>query len=84
MRRHKWGIWWLLLLAWNAANLGTNLTRGRYWWALAAATTAVWCAVLAYRRLTERRVTVTIRTVNGHRVINFGDDVVIRNETPKP
>jgi len=63
VRRHKWGIFWLVMLAWNGESLGGNLYRGRYWWVLAAGITAVMCAVMAYRDLTKLRVgsvTITI------------------------
>ena len=64
MRRHKWGIWWLVILAWNAANFGSDITRGRYWWALVAFAGASVCAAMAYIRLTEHseaRLTITVR-----------------------
>ena len=62
MKRHKWGILWLVLLAWNGESLGGNLNQGRYWWAVAAAASAVMCAVMAYRDLTKvPSITLTIR-----------------------
>jgi len=64
MRRRKWGIWWLFLLAWNAANFGKDTITGRPWFALLAFVMAVLCAVLAYHELTrhsEARFTITVR-----------------------
>jgi hypothetical protein len=63
VKRHKWGIFWLVMLAWNGESLGGNLNQCRYWWALLAFVTAVMCAVMAYRDLTKPRVgsvTITI------------------------
>ena len=60
MRRHKWGIWWLVMLTWNGESLGANLYRGRYWWALSALAVAVMSATMAYRDLTKTSRTVTI------------------------
>ena len=54
MRRHKWGIWWLVIFAWNAADFGSDMAKGRNWWALASIVAAVWCAVMAYHDLTLR------------------------------
>jgi hypothetical protein len=60
MSDHKWGIWWMVLFAWNAADFGSDIIRGRYWWALAGGVAAVWCAVMAYRDLTKaQQATVT-------------------------
>jgi len=64
MKRQKSGVLWLFFEAWNAANFGINLWRGRYWWALVTAVVVVMCAVMAYRRLTkhsEARLTITVR-----------------------
>jgi hypothetical protein len=64
MSHHKWGIFWLVMLAWNAESLGEYLGRGRYWWALVTAAVVVMCAVMAYDRLTkhsEARLTITVR-----------------------
>jgi hypothetical protein len=63
VKRNKWGIWWLFLLAWNSANFGSNIPRGRYWWALVAFAGALACAAMAYSRLTthsEARLTITV------------------------
>ena len=65
MSHHKWGIWWMALLAWNASNFGGDLWRGRYWWTLASGLAVIWCAAMAYRNLTMRTaprdITITIR-----------------------
>ena len=62
MRRHKWGIWWLVLLAWNAAYFGAYIARGDYWWAAVITPWALFCGYMGYRDLTKvsRTVTITI------------------------
>lgn len=53
-RRHnRWGIFWLLMLTWNAVMLGLDVGRDRPALALLAAFGTLWCGVLAYRRLRD-------------------------------
>ena len=52
MRRHRLGIWWLSLLAVNAAYFGVNATHDKPWLALPCWLAAAFCAVMAYRDLT--------------------------------
>ena len=80
MSRHKWGIFWLVMLAWNGEGLGGNLNQGRYWWALTAAATAVMCAVMAYRDLTKPG-TLTITITPDTRAF---DAAIKRAQRPKP
>ena len=61
MSRHKWGILWLVLLTWNAANFGLDIASDNPWYALAAGLTAGFSAVMAYRDLTKPGpLTITI------------------------
>jgi len=62
MKRHKWGIAWLVQIAWNSAFVAWDLTSGRYALAGFMAALAVFCGVMAYLDLTKvGRVTITIR-----------------------
>jgi hypothetical protein len=69
MSHHKWGIFWLVMLAWNAAAFGSHLGSDMWWRAGLDLLVAFWMAVMAYRDLTgtaaySRRpgtVTITIR-----------------------
>jgi hypothetical protein len=61
MRRHGWGIYWLLALTWQGSVIGFDLATNHPWFAALAGAGAVLCAVMAYRDLTKLRVgTVTI------------------------
>ena len=63
MRRHKWGIFWLAMLAINSANFSKDILWGRGWFALVAFAAAVLCAVMAYRDLTKPRVGLMTTTI---------------------
>ena len=64
MRRHKWGIFWLVMLAWNAASLGNHLGSDRWGRAIFDLAVVVLMGFMAYSDLTrhsEARLTVTVR-----------------------
>ncbi len=63
MRGRKWGIFWLVMLAWNAETIGVHLATDG--WGFRAAfdlIVGLWCAFMAYHDLTKvsRTVTITI------------------------
>jgi len=82
MRRHKWGICWLVLLAWNAESLGLLLATDKWGRAGFALIVAVLCAVMAYRDLTKPRVgSVTITITPDTRAF---DAAIKRAQRTKP
>ena len=62
MRKHKWGIWWMVMFAWNAEALGYHLGSDRWWRAALDLLVTIWMGVMVYRDLTKvsRTVTITI------------------------
>lgn len=52
VRRHKWGIFWLIMLAWNAASLGSHLDSNSWGRASLDLFIVVWMGVMAYYDLT--------------------------------
>jgi len=52
VRRHKWGIFWLIMLAWNAASFGSHSSSGSWGRAGLDLFIVVWMGFMAYHDLT--------------------------------
>lgn len=55
MKRHKWGIFWLVMLAWNAESLGYHLGLHNWWRTVLDLAIVVMCGAYAYHHLTAGR-----------------------------